>query len=220
MGPEHLAVITGTGTGVGKTWVAARLVAELRAAGVRAVARKPVQSFDPGDSHTDAHVLARASGEEHTIVCPLHRWYETAMAPPMAAEALGRAPFVIDELVAEIAWPVPAPQLGLVESAGGVRSPLARDGDTTTLIEALQPDVVVLVADAGLGTINGVRLSVEALDRAAHVADIVVFLNRFDGADDLHRRNRTWLVERDHLAVTSTLAELSARIRSLAPRRS
>jgi dethiobiotin synthetase len=48
---------------------------------------------------------------------------------------------------------------------------------------------VPLVADAGLGTINAVELSVTAL--GAHT--VVVFLNRFDERDDLHRRNAEWL---------------------------
>ena len=52
----------------------------------------------------------------------------------------------------------------------------------------------MLVADAGLGTINSVRLSVGAL---AGPRGLVVFLNRFDAADDLHRRNRDWLRTRE-----------------------
>ncbi len=53
--------------------------------------------------------------------------------------------------------------MGLVETAGGVRSPLAADGDCLDYCAALDPDVVVLVADAGLGTINAVRLTLDAL---------------------------------------------------------
>jgi hypothetical protein len=58
---------------------------------------------------------------------------------------------------------------------------------------------VVLVSDAGLGTINGVRMSMDALDtvtRAEAPIPIVVVLDRFDGHHDIHRRNRTWLAER------------------------
>ncbi len=136
------------------------------------------------------------------------------MAPPMAAEALGRSAFTIADLAVEIEWGFAAAQVGLVESAGGVRSPLASNGDTVTLVEELQPHLVVLVADAGLGTINGVRLSMEALDKGAHVASIVVFLNRFDGADDLHRRNREWLIDRDGFEVVTAVSELSGRVRA------
>lgn len=217
--PGTLVVVAGTGTEVGKTWVGARLLAELRAAGLSVAARKPAQSFDPGDAETDAHVLAAATGEARTDVCPHHRWYERAMAPPMAADALGRPSFTIADLVAELAWPFPAPDVALVETAGGLRSPLATDGDNLSLVEALQPDLVVVVADAGLGTINAVRLTMEALDRGAHVADLVVFLNRYDGRDDLHRRNAAWLADHDGFDVDLAVPDLARRIRAGRPRR-
>jgi len=97
----------------------------------------------------------------------------------------------------------------LVETAGGVRSPLADDGDVRDFARSLAPDVVLLVADAGLGTLNGVRLTVGALlDAGAaslpKVSRLVVVLNRFDPADELHRRNRSWLRQHDQLSVVTT----------------
>ena len=88
--------------------------------------------------------------------------------------------------------------VGLVEAAGGLRSPLASDGDTVALAAALRPDVVVVVADAGLGTINAVRLS--AGGSTPH--PVVVALNRF-GDDPLHTRNLAWL-RADGLTVVTT----------------
>ena len=193
-------LLAGTGTEVGKTYVTARLAAALRARGLRVVARKPVQSFALGDdAPTDADVLAGATGEDPLVVCPPHRRYPLAMAPPMAAEALGRPPFTIADLAAEITATAPADALTVVESAGGVRSPLAADGDTVALVEVLRPTLVVLVADAGLGTINAVHLSVDALPGHR----VVVFLNRFDQGDDLHLRNRDWLATRAGLEVVT-----------------
>ncbi len=67
------------------------------------------------------------------------------------------------------------------------------------MVAALAPDVVVLVADAGLGTINGVRLSMDALATATDAlpgAETVVVLDRYDGHHDIHRRNRQWLSQR------------------------
>lgn len=206
-------VVVGTATEIGKTWVSARLLRDLRAEGLAVAARKPAQSFDPDDRVTDAHELARATGEDPSDVCPRHRWYPIAMAPPMAAAALGRPSFTIADLAAEIGWPLPAPALGLVETAGGVRSPHAVDGDAITFIEALQPEVVLLVADAGLGTINAVRLTLDALDRGAHVAELVVHLNRFDAGQELHRANRAWLDEHLDAPVLVTLPEVVQRLR-------
>jgi dethiobiotin synthetase len=109
--------------------------------------------------------------------------------------------------VGELAFP-PGTALGLVETAGGPRSPIAADGDSVDLCTALSPDVVVLVADAGLGAINAVRLSVEVL--LTGCAPIVVVLNRWD-ASDVQRRNREWL-RRDGYQVTTSVADLAATI--------
>ena len=199
--PRRLVVVLGTGTDVGKTWVAARLLAHLRARGATVSARKPAQSFEHGDdpSARDAAVLAAASGESPEVVCPPQRWYETPRAPPMAAAALGRPAFGIADLVDELRWPADSVDVALVETAGGVRSPLAADGDCLALCRVLAPDLVLLVADAGLGTINAVRLCVGTMGILD--APIVVVLNRFDAAVDLHRRNLEWLRTHDALAV-------------------
>lgn len=213
MRPGRLVVVAGTGTEVGKTWVTCRIVRELRATGLDVITRKPAQSFDPSDPATDAHHLGEASGEAPDVVCPRSRWYPEAMAPPMAAASLGRPPFTVEDLVAGIDWPLPAPDLAFVESVGGVRSPIAADGDTIDLLEHLQPDLVLLVADAGLGTINSVVLSLESIDRGAHVARPIVVLNRFDATDELHRRNRDWLTDRLDVEVFASVAPVLAAVR-------
>ncbi len=207
--PERLVLVVGTGTEVGKTWVACRLARALRRRGLIVVARKPAQSYDAGDdlSDTDAALLAHATGDHPAAVCPQHRWYPVAMAPPMAAEALGRRPFTVADLVEELAWPTVV-GVGLVEAAGGVRSPLAADGDGVALAAALRPDRVVLVADAGLGTINGVRLSVAALGPWP----TTVVLNRFDAGDDVHVRNLEWLSGVDGLDVVTDAEDLVSPI--------
>jgi len=207
--PERLVLVTGTGTEVGKTWVACRLARALRARGLMVAARKPAQSYDRHDDEadTDAGLLAHATGDHPAIVCPRHRWYPVPMAPPMAAEALGRPPFTIADLAAELVWS-PGVGVGLVEAAGGVRSPLAADGDTAALAGAVRPERVLLVADAGLGTINAVRLSAEALAPWP----VTVVLNRYDPGDDLHVRNHEWLTVRDGLDVAVDVTDLVATI--------
>ena len=211
--PRRLVVVVGTATEVGKTWVTARLARDLRAEGLHVIARKPVQSFDPDDALTDAHHLADATGEDPTSVCPRARWYPVPMAPPMAADSLGRPPFSVADLASEIDWPLPAPDLAMVECVGGVRSPMAADGDSISMIELLQPDTVLVVADAGLGTINDVRLTLDAIDRGAHVATPVVVLNRFDPTDDLHRRNREWLQSNLPIEVLASVPAVLALLR-------
>lgn len=209
--PAALAVVLGTGTDVGKTWVACRVAEALRARGVTVAAWKPAQSWDPDQraagAATDAELLAAATGQRPDEVCPPHRSYPLALAPPMAADRLGRPPLALADLLAEPAWPAGA-QVGLVEAAGGARSPLAHDADGVDLARSVGPDLVVLVADAGLGTIHAVRSALDGLGGLP----VVVALNRYDGADALHRANRTWLAERDGLDVVTDPVELTARL--------
>lgn len=200
---------TGTATEIGKTWFGAATLSALRQNGVIVAARKPVQSFDPADPHpTDAAVLAEASGEDVTTVSPPNRSLGVAMAPPMAAEVLGLPPVRLADLIDEIAvsW-TPGIDLGWVEAVGGVRAPIADDGDCRDLAAALGADDIVLVADAALGTLNSVRLSVESL--APLGVPIVVAINRFDPSDDLHRRNHEWLTARDGLDVCTSPDQLA-----------
>ncbi len=205
---SDVVVVTGTGTEVGKTWVTSALIRHLKEHDIPVTARKPVQSFDVADGSTDADVLASALGIEAHDVCPLHRWYEIPMAPPMAAEELGLPPIALADLVAEIR--LPEVGLTLVEGVGGVRSPLADDADTADLADALGARLIVLVADAGLGTINSVVLSLEALARW----DVAVFLNRFEATDRLHQKNLRWLSEAEGIGCITEIKALAAKIRS------
>ncbi|HUI49907.1 MAG TPA: dethiobiotin synthase [Acidimicrobiia bacterium] len=208
----NVVAVAGTGTEIGKTYVAAGLLRGLRARGRGFTVYKPVQSFAPSDSSTDADVLAGAAGLAPAAVCPPHRWLPLPLAPPIAAEALGLGPFTIADLASETrARATGAPVL--VETVGGVRSPIASDGDSAALIEALAPALVVLVADASLGTINLVRLSRDALWRQRQV---VVFMNRFDERSDLHVRNAEWLVVRDGMVVLTDHAALVDLVEPLA----
>ncbi|MCU1356930.1 MAG: hypothetical protein JWM89_2348 [Acidimicrobiales bacterium] len=208
--PQRLVLVAGTATDIGKSWVGGEVLARLRARGVTVAARKPAQSADADDTGpSDAQVLAAATGEDPDVVCLPRRTYPVAMAPPMAAAALGLAAPTTAELLAELTWPDPAVQVGWMETVGGPRSPIAVDGDATSLATTLDPDVIVLVADAGLGTVNAVLVSVAAFAPAA----VLVFLNRYDAGEDLHRRNLDWLRTREGLEVVVDLEALVDRVR-------
>ena len=128
------------------------------------------------------------------------------LAPPIAAETLGRPPIALDDLVRELR--LPDDGLVFVEGVGGPRSPLADDGDTVELAEALDADLVLVVAGPELGTINATVLAAEAFDDRP----LVVFLNRYDDATADHVRNRDWLVETSGLSVVTDLEELGSKL--------
>jgi dethiobiotin synthetase len=199
----RLVGVVGTATDIGKTWVAARWLALLRANGTRVAARKPVQSYAADATQLDANVLAGATGEAAEAVCKPHRCYELPMAPPIAADLLGRPRIHLDDLVEEIRWPSEI-DVGLVETVGGACSPLAHDGDSVDLLTRLSVDDVLLVADAGLGTINAVRLT---LARLAGFRT-TVFLNRFDRDNPTHVANVAWLERHDRLPILTDVTRL------------
>lgn len=210
--PGTLVGVLGTATEIGKTWVAAQVLADLAATGRSVAARKPVQSFDPDDpAPTDAETLAAATGEDPGEVCPDHRSLPVPMAPPMAADALGRPRPLLAELLAEVTWPTGV-ELGLLETVGGAASPIAADAHSAGFLAAVEPDVVLLVADAGLGTIDAVRT---ALAVVTTTAPVLVFLNRFDEVVDLHRRNLAWLTDEDRADVETSVSNLARRLTTL-----
>ncbi len=198
-------LVVGTATEVGKTWVSCALARALRGQGVFVSARKPVQSLDPDDGQRpDADLLAEATGEHPDEVCGPGFTYELPMAPPMAAEALGLEAPSIAEIVALMNWPT-GTSVGIVETAGGVCSPLASDGDAIDLAVALDPDLVLLVADPGLGTLNSVR----SVARALSAWPLTVLFNRYQPDDRLHELNRVWLRDREGLSVHVDVGEIA-----------
>lgn len=152
---------------------------------------------------TDAEQLAGATGENPYAVCPEHRWYSQAMAPPMAADALSQPRFTIDDLLSEVTWSAGI-DVGLVETVGGVCSPIAHNGYCEDFVRGLAPDEVLLVADAGLGTINAIKLSMHCVDTTR----TRVFLNRFDETHRLHVLNAEWLRQYEALKVLTKIDDL------------
>ena len=204
--PDRSSVVfvAGTGTDVGKTWVAAGLARLLKDSGLAVAACKPVQSFDPDTGGpTDAAVLAAATGQDPDAVCPPACSLPVPLAPPMAARKLQTACPTLDEMASNCRFAA-AVDVGLVEGVGGIYSPIATDGHNLDLITRIQPDLVVVVASADLGGIHDTMactLPLSAFRRA-------VFCNRFDPRTEIHGLNVRWLRDTG-LEVATSLAELT-----------
>lgn len=155
-------VVTGTGTGVGKTVVTAALAS---VAGPDVAVVKPVQTGVAAGDAGDVHEVARLSGvsDVHELV----RLTEP-LAPETAARRLGSELPSVAKLAGRIAELSAATVL--VEGAGGVRVRLDSTGATVLdLARALQAygDVeVVVVSTASLGTLNVSELTVDAVRSA------------------------------------------------------
>lgn len=196
--------VTGTGTEVGKTWATAETARLLRGRGLAVAACKPVQSFDPDQANpADAAVLAAATGQPPEEVCSPECSYPMPLAPPMAADKLGRRCPTIKELAAGCRFDERI-DVGFVEGVGGLYSPLAADGHNLDLIERLAPDLVIVVASADLGSIHDTTAATVPLGTHPHA----IFLNRFDPATEIHALNLDWL-RRSGLQVAATVTELA-----------
>jgi dethiobiotin synthetase len=155
-------VVTGTGTGVGKTVATAALACHARQAGVDVAVCKPVQTGTAcGDD--DLGEVTRLSGV--TEVAGLAR-YPQPLAPVAAAEQAGLSLPTRDDVLGLVRGVDRPGRLTLVEGAGGLLVELVRDGITLRDIAVELGAAVLVVATADLGTLNHTALTLEAL--AAH----------------------------------------------------
>src|SRR5207244_1027823 len=116
--------------------------------------------------------------------------FKPPLAPGVAAELAGVKPSLARVLKA-----IPATGPGVVEGAGGLQVPLDAKHDVIDLIARAKLPVV-LVARAGLGTLNHTKLSLKALKaRKAKVA-AVVLVKSTKGFDASERDNAAWLRRR------------------------
>ncbi|WP_216898021.1 dethiobiotin synthase [Nocardia alni] len=171
-------IVTGTSTDVGKTIVTASLAAAARAAGRTVAVCKPAQTgVAPGDPG-DLAEIARLSGVTRTL--ELAR-YPDPLAPDTAARRCGAPLLTMADTVAGIESLADA-DLTLVEGAGGL---LVRLGDFTLLDLAQKSGAPVLVvAAAGLGTLNHSELTTRTL-AAAGVPCAGLVIGSWPAAPDL-----------------------------------
>ena len=148
--------ITGTGTGVGKTYVAALIARSLAAAGKRVGVYKPVASgcelHDGRLVSPDAVTLWEAAGKPGTLdqACP--QIFAAPIAPHVAARAEGRR---VDPKLLRTGldfWRESC-DIVLVEGAGGLLSPLSDDDYNADLAAEFGYPLVIVAANE-LGTIN------------------------------------------------------------------
>ncbi len=161
--------VTGTDTGVGKTEIALGLLRVMAARGERPFACKPWESGGR-DTDSDATRLRQAAGgwQRADQVC-LYR-LAAPLAPAMAAE-LERRRLSFARVVRHVRGLTGS---GVVEGAGGLYVPVDAKHDVIDLVREVKLPVV-LVARAGLGTINHTSLSLHALEAiGAEVAAVVL----------------------------------------------
>ncbi|MEU8590465.1 dethiobiotin synthase [Streptomyces sp. NPDC048664] len=155
-------VITGTGTEVGKTVTTAAVAAVAVAAGRSVAVLKPAQTGVRPGERGDADEVARLAGAVTT--CELGR-YPEPLAPATAARRVGAAPVRPQDVAEAAAKLAVEHDLVLVEGAGGLLVRFDDEGGTLADAARLLSAPVVVVAAAGLGTLNATELTARELGR-------------------------------------------------------
>lgn len=188
--------VTGTDTGVGKTVATAALVVARRSAGGSPYVVKPAQTGVGSDDPTDLEEVRRLGGP-----VPGHEGVrlEAPLAPDTAARLEGVALPGLLEQRDRIALAAADGHDVIVEGAGGVLVCLGEHWNLLDLAQSVAyvgvPVGFVVVARAGLGTLNHSALTVQAIQqRGLHVHGVVI---------------GSWPAEPD-LAATENLVDLPA----------
>jgi dethiobiotin synthase len=176
-------VLIGSGTAVGKTYVAEALARALASRGLPIQALKPLetgldlaswQTTGAPPPGTDAERLEQAS----SAVRPPRPHPFQAFSPPLSphlAAAHARATISIPELTAYCSAPALADTTcQLIETAGGVLSPLNLRETNFDFARALDPALWVLVAPDALGVLHDVRATLLAMTALGRAPDALV----------------------------------------------
>ena len=153
-------VVSGTGTGVGKTVVTAAIAALALARDDGVAVVKPAQTGTEAGGAPDTETVRLLTGLTDTH--ELAR-FPDPLSPEAAARAAGLAPVDLRAAADYVAKLTESRDLVLVEGAGGLLVRYDPDGGTIADLAAALGAPVVVVAAAGLGTLNHTALTLEAL---------------------------------------------------------
>ena len=161
-------LVTGTDTGVGKTFLTTGLVRFARSLGIDCIGMKPICTGD----NRDVLEIASASGgaEPAHLLNPI--WYRTPVAPYTAAIVENR---LIDLFSIRKAFETLAKRHTaiLVEGAGGIAVPIQNDYDFRDLARDLDLKIILVAANR-LGVLNHTRLTIEAIHSAKLTCPLVL----------------------------------------------
>ena len=186
--------ITGTGTDVGKTFVAGLIVKKLHKAGLKSAYYKCAASGNSRDetgtiAPGDALWVKETSGIDQDIATMCPYVYETAASPHLASRLEGNP---VQMKVVKRSFDVLSQRFDyvVVEGSGGIVCPIYFEA-TTILLEDLVQELdlsCLIVSNSGLGAINGVALTVNYL-RARNIPIRGVVFNRFTPGNFIEEDN-------------------------------
>jgi len=196
---SDVVVVVGTGTEVGKTHVSEAVLRSLRGSGRACVGLKPVESGVSTSERTDWQRLGQAAGRH---VAPLFA-FDEAVSPHLTARDAG-VTIELGQLVEWVEGSLEREGVTLVETAGGLMSPLSSSVTNLDLCVDLRPRRVLLVAVNRLGALHDVAVCMRALSSVGWPTSKTV-LALSEPAESVGRASETNAEELRRLNVVSRL---------------
>ena len=190
--------VTGSDTGVGKTWVSCQIIKQLAPTHSTLKVRKPVESGCDTDENkqllpADGIALFNANNQQENLITVTPFRYSAATSPDRAAQLENKSIY-LKQLKQAVSSNIQMEDLLLVEGAGGFYSPIAEDGLNADLARLLGLKIIIVIEDR-LGAINQSLLTIKAvesegleikaviLNQLCHLKD-----SRLDNLSDLKKR--------------------------------
>lgn len=205
--------ITGTGTDVGKTYVTALIVKKLREAGLssgyyKAALSGAVPAADGTLQPGDALYVNRVAKLGESVGDLVSYVYEDAVSPHLAAK-LCQQPIDFARVREDFACAKERCDYLTMEGSGGIICPLRWDATQHVVLDDLVKELdlgVLVVADAGLGTINSTVLTIEHLRRREIPVRGVIF-NRYMSGDRMQEDNAAMIEQLTGVKVLACVKE-------------
>lgn len=202
--------ITGTGTDTGKTYITGLIVKKLQEAGKNPAYykaamsgndRRPDGTLIPGD----ALAVQTMSGIKQSLISMCPYVYEHAYSPHLASRLEGH-PVVMDVVKQGFAEVTDTYDYVTVEGSGGILCPICFDEAKIQLEDVVQELHLssIIIADAGLGTINSVVLTAEYM-KARHLPLKGMIFNHYHPGDVMEDDN---IFMCEHMTGLPTLAKV------------
>lgn len=204
--------ITGTGTDVGKTYITALLVKRLQETGVMAAYYKAAVSGNQRQGQRllpgDAMYVKKISGISQPLDTMVPYIYEQAVSPHLAARSEGN-PVQLSVVRQGYLTLCQHYQYITMEGSGGILCPLCWEEKRQIWLEDVIQELklsCLVVAEAGLGTINATLLTVEYL-KARQIAVKGIILNHFHNEDPMEQDNCRVIEKKGGIPVIACVAK-------------
>ncbi len=199
--------VTGTGTDIGKTYVSAAIARYFTKRNLAIAYYKAAVSGADSIEESDAGFVRDSAGIKQETSSLLSYLYKRPLSPHLAARIEGNFAS-LDKIKQDYLSLASKYDYVLSEGAGGIICPVVVESNQRIFYQDIIKTLgapVVIVADAGLGTINHTILTFEYL-KARNIKVQGVILNRFDKSSVMHLDNLKMIEDLSGIKVIATLA--------------